>query len=419
VSNNKCLQSAALALSLTGLISAAAQATIHGQLDLRAVAASDTRGWVYEGLGKQRFDKDHGNLKLGQAIIEMRGDLGDTLSGTLALNGYDDRRGFADVTEAYVQWKPLPIEGYRIKTKVGAFFPPLSLENFNVGWTNPWMVSSSAINTWVGEELRTLGAEVSISRPGIMHQSPHDIELLYSAFAANDPAGGLLSWRGWSVGDRITGLSETLPYPDLPGIYGPAGLFQRQGAFEKPFKELDDHYGFYAGVNYGYNGRIQLHALHYNNRGDPLVLKDQQWAWETEFDQMALRLDLPGKLVLLSQYMRGYTRFGVYGYGVDVDFKAHYLLLSKALGRHRLSARFDQFETADRDDMPGDNNSETGHALAVTWLYQLSTYQQSGVEILRISSAREGREYLQGNADEGADKPLPESSLQLFYRINF
>ena len=100
-----------------------AQASISGQLDLRAFSADDSRSWVYEGLGKQRFDQDQGNIKLGQAIIEAHGNLTSTLSGKLVFNGYDDREGFADVTEAYLQWKPLPLNGYRVKTKLGAFFP--------------------------------------------------------------------------------------------------------------------------------------------------------------------------------------------------------------------------------------------------------------------------------------------------------
>lgn len=417
--NNICrLQLFLTALFCVGLVSQV-HASISGQLDLRVLSADDARSWVDEGLGKQRFDNSQGNIKLGQAIVEARGNITDTLSGKLVVNGYDDRQGFADITEAYVQWKPLPIQGYRIKTKVGAFFPPLSLENNGTGWTNPWMVSTSAINTWVGEELRTLGGEISFSRPGQMHQSPHDFELLYSIFTANDPAGGLLSWRGWSVGDRITGLSETLPFPDMPGIYGSTGLFKKQGDFEKPFYELDHHYGFYSGASYGYNGRLQLRALHYNNRGDPLVLKDQQWAWETEFDQLALRLDLPQQTTLLSQYMEGYTKFGVYGYGVDVDFNSWYLLLSKALGKHRLSARYDKFETIDRDDMPGDNNSESGNALALTWLYQFTRQQQTGVEYLRIRSRREGREYLSDAVADYADPAISESSLQVFYRVHF
>ncbi len=400
-------------------LTAQVQAGISGQLDLRALSAEDTRTWVYQGLGKQRFDNNHGKVKLGQAIVEARGNITDTLSGKLVVNGYDDRAGFADVTEAYVQWKPLPINGYRIKTKVGAFFPPLSLENGGTGWTNPWMISSSAINTWVGEELRTLGGEIALSRPGQMRQSPHDFELLYSLFSANDTAGGLLSWRGWSVGDRITGLSETLPLPDMPGIYGSSGLFKTQGAFVKPFHEQDNHHGFYTGASYGYNGRLQVRALHYNNRGNPQVIKNQQWGWETKFDQLALRLNLPGQTSLLSQYMRGYSKFGVYRYGVDVDFSSWYLLLSKALGKQRLSARYDKFESIDRDDMPGDNNSETGNAIALTWLYQFTRQQQTGVEYLRTRSNRDGRGYLAGATNGAAATTLMENSLQVFYRISF
>ena len=117
--------------------------------------------------------------------------------------------------------------------------------------------------------------------------------------------------------------------------------------------------------------------------------------------------------------MKGYTKFGVYGYGVDVDFSSWYLLLSKALGKHRLSLRYDSFETIDRDDMPGDNNSEDGSAIALTWLYQLNHKQQTGIEYLRIHSQRPGREYLNSAYHQGTGTSRSESSLQVFYRINF
>ncbi|RYZ87571.1 MAG: hypothetical protein EOO68_27470, partial [Moraxellaceae bacterium] len=169
------------------------RAEVSGLIDVRAVKADDTQTWLYEGLGKQRFDEAHDGIKLGQAILDLRANLTDTITGKLVFNGYDERNGFADITEAYVQWKSLPVESKyfsrsRVRAKVGAFFPAISLENNGVGWSNPWMLSTSAINNWVGEELRTLGAEFSWSRPGQLNDSPHDIDLTYAVFTANDPA---------------------------------------------------------------------------------------------------------------------------------------------------------------------------------------------------------------------------------------
>lgn len=400
-------------------------ADVSGLLDLRVVKADDTQAWLYEGLGKQRFDGAHEGIKLGQAILDLRGNLSDTITGKLVFNGYDDRTGFADITEAYVQWKPLPLDTpfnqtYRVKTKVGAFFPAISLENSGVGWSNPWMLSTSAINNWVGEELRTLGAEFSWSRPGQLNNSAHDFDLNYAIFTANDPATSLIAWRGWSIGDRTTGLTERLPLPNMPSVYGPTGIFDSQGNSEKPFTEIDHHYGYYLGVNYGYNNWISVRALHYDNRGDPLGMDGDQWSWLSSFNHLAVKVDLENGFSVLTQAMRGNTRWGVEGYGVDTTYETWYLLFSQTLGKHRLSARYDKFRMLDKDQMPGDDNSEDGHAIAVTWLLNLNESNQTGMEYLKILSARAGREYLRSTVNQYvAQFPVTETSLQLFYRYKF
>lgn len=408
-------------ITLSSLMSAPlAIAELSGLIDLRAVKGDNTQTWLYEGLGKQRFDDAHDGVKLGQVILDLRANLTDTVTGKVVLNGYDNRHGFADITEAYLQWKPLPFETYRIKAKLGAFFPAISLENNGVGWSNSWMLSTSAINNWVGEELRTLGTEFSWSRPGQLHDSPHDFDLSYAIFTANDPATSLLAWRGWSIGDRVTGLTERLPFPDMPSVYGATGIFDSQGSSEKPFTEIDHHYGYYMGANYGYNNWISVRALHYNNRGNPLGINSGQWSWLTSFNHLAIKVDFENNFSILMQSMRGKTRWGVEGYGVDATYESWYVLFSQAFGKHRFSTRYDNFRMGDKDHMPGDDNSENGHAIALTWLVNLNESNQMGIEYLKILSTRAGREYLGGAMDEAAGKAtLAETTLQLFYRYKF
>ena len=62
-------------------------------------------------------------------------------------------------------WKPISA-GIRAadgdvswSVKTGAFFPTISLENDDLGWTSPYTLTPSAINSWIGEELRTIGSE--------------------------------------------------------------------------------------------------------------------------------------------------------------------------------------------------------------------------------------------------------------------
>ena len=59
-----------------------------------------------------------------------------------------------DLTEAYLQFRPYPRDGFRLRLKAGAFYAPISLENRASGWDSPYTLSYSAINTWLGKELR-------------------------------------------------------------------------------------------------------------------------------------------------------------------------------------------------------------------------------------------------------------------------
>jgi hypothetical protein len=89
-----------------------------------------------------------------------------------------DVGGRLDVTEVYLDWKPFPKNGWRWRTKFGAFYPPVSLENRAAGWASGYSLSSSAINTWLGEEFRTIGAEVTATWLGSQHNGSGDLSLI-------------------------------------------------------------------------------------------------------------------------------------------------------------------------------------------------------------------------------------------------
>ena len=61
----------------------------------------------------------------------------------------------------------MPKSAWRSNLKIGAFYPPISLEHRASGWSNPYTISSSALNTWVGEELRTIGVGYELDHLGI------------------------------------------------------------------------------------------------------------------------------------------------------------------------------------------------------------------------------------------------------------
>lgn len=384
---------------------------LEALIDLRLVSADSRHGWLYEGLDKQRFDARHEGLRLGQAVVEARAQPFDTVGATLVLNAYSDRDGVADVTEAYLTWRPLPRGPWRWELRAGAFFPEISLENSATGWTSPYMLSTSAINNWVGEEMRTIGAELSLARPGRFANSPHDLRFAAAAYGWNDAAGGLITWRGWTVGDRITGLSERVPLADLP-VFRPGAAFAAQVQWEEPFHEIDDRVGWYVDAAYGYRNTFELRALHYDNRGDPFGFSGGQWAWETVFDAFGLAWRPLEGFELLAQYLRGDTVFGVRQYGVFGDFRAWYGLASYRRGAHRVSLRYDDFAVDDRDFLAVDDNAEDGRAWAVAYLLQLTDRIEVAAEYLRIASRRPARMALGAAQGIRSDEDLYQFALR-------
>jgi hypothetical protein len=359
----------------------------RGLLDVRAVDADAPRSFLDGGLGKTRSDS---GLQLGQAVLRADADLLDTITATLELSADDRHDGVIDVREAWLGWSPLPAGAWKIRVKAGQFFPPSSVEidYDGVGWTPRRTISSSAINSWIGEELRTNGIEWSARRLGRYAGAPYDVGLVAAVFNGNDPTGTLLAWRGWSISDRIAGRNEALQLADLP-VYRADGAIPRQSRTIHPFRELDGHLGYYAGANFNLGTRLELAALHYDNRADPWVVKDGQYGWRTRFDHVSAVVRPQGQWELLMQAMRGDTLMG--RNAVALDFQSWYALLSHPVGVGTLAVRYDRFRTSEHDVLPGDPNSESGHGVALAYDWPLADNLALMTEALLVRSERAAR----------------------------
>jgi hypothetical protein len=384
---------------------------LQALVSLRGVAADGETSWLDRGLGKLRFDDRDEPLALGAVALDYRAVLLPTVTAHATATAYGDGQHVIDLDEAYLAWRPVPHSSWKWQLRGGAFHAPFSLENTDIGWTSPYTVSSSALNSWFGEELRTIGGEVQLTHLGAPAGSPHDVSVVGALFRANDPAGALLSWRGWAIGDRQTGLTERLPLADLPA-FRPTGSFPPQGDFEEPFHEIDERTGWYAGVQWDYLQRSRLRLQRYDNRGNPAAidLYGQQWAWRTEFDHAGWQLRLPGDVELIAQYAWGSTEMDGYtGPLVYADFDAGFLLLSRAFGRQRLSARYDDFAVSDQDTTPDDPNAEHGHAWTLAWFLQAGDWAgghwRVGAEGLQVDSWRPARRLL-GDAPSQRERQL-------------
>jgi len=157
--------------------------------------------------------------------------------------------------------------------------------------TSSYAISPSAINSWVGEEIRVLGVEAK----AIYRGDINTIALTGAVFGFNDPAGTLLAYRGWGIGDAKVGIQGELPLARLLSI-GPNSTFVKQPFWVRPVREINERSGYYLAVDWELYDFIQFGGLYYDNRGDPEAIEAGQYARRTKFLNLYAELDLSNEL---------------------------------------------------------------------------------------------------------------------------
>jgi hypothetical protein len=268
---------ASIALSLASAVPAGAQElSVDALADVRLIRPSSQRSWNDGGLGRLRFGGNGDNdpdLRLDQLIADTTLKLGPDALVFATFRHERTQQTAIDVLEVYGQYRFRPSEATQATVKLGAFYPPVSFENDGIGWTSPWTLTSSAINTWVGEELKTIGAEALIE----WRTGNGVIGLTGAVFGGNDPTGLLIAARGWSFGDRPTGLFDRVRVADDVGRRARRYIPH----YETEFLEMDDRAGFYGGLSWRENGLGRMALLHYDNKADPAARRFGQVAWRT------------------------------------------------------------------------------------------------------------------------------------------
>lgn len=383
-------------------------------LEVGYLTSSGHPSWTEGFVGKLRYQDD--GVVLNRAFLDYKGRLTDTLKAHIVLEGYDDDLGNAiDFTQAYVEWRPVPKSETRYRLKVGAFYPRISMENVDPGWSSPYTLNSSAINTWVAEELRSTGAEFTISRRPASLGGAHTFSVNLAAFVGNDPAGSLLAWKGWSVHDRQSRFSDDLPLPPLPQIQ-PGGMFEAQDPYVEPFQEIDGEIGYYVNAEWRFGKKLLVRAMHYDNRAVPTAIENGQYGWTTKFDHIGLQTTLPGGVGVIAQWMTGSTVMGPVMNGahvVDVEYDSYFALLTRSFDKHRISARYDHFDVTQNDTTPEDNNPENGHAWTVNYQYSFSDKVSLAAEWLSIKTHHCGWVYY------GIPPTETETQTQVTLRLRF
>ncbi len=384
------------ALELSGLV--------QGNL----IFADAEPSFVNSGTGILRYDDD--GLNLSQALLEVTHDLSSSFSASATVNAYGDGDLRFGVTEAFINWKPLSANRIKTKGKVGFFYPRMSAENVDLGWLSPYTYTPSAINSWIGEEIRIAGVEASLFSPGRARRSPWSWELTGAIFGANDPAGSLLSWRGFALHDRQSLHHDRVHFAPYPSVVPPSQI--SGPPWVEPFHEIDNRLGAYLGAHLRRAGGPDLRFYLYDNNADPLQLNSQRlYAWDTRFLSVAYAQEVLPGLTLLSQWMHGQTDMG--DSLVAVDFDSAYLMMSLARGQDRFSLRYEFFEVDEADEYPRDPNNSDGRAWTLSWRRDLNNKLQIGAEYLWTRNTAENR------ATVGVAPRLTQQQLGLTLQYRF
>jgi len=417
------LSRGAAALAAAALAAPASAAESDRPPRHRAVSAAllgsstGLTGWADGGYSKLSITDDGASAL--RVFAEYRARLAPTLNLRVVADYTAVGASGLDFTEAVVDWRPIPTSRNQQQWRFGAFYPPFSLENGERGWQSPFTYSFSAINTWLGEEIRPIGAEWSLRRRLEGAGRGHEIKGFASIFYGNDPAGSLLFWRGWGLHDRQTRLNDRLEIPGMPTFDG-AGTLLAQPL--EAFTETDHRPGAYAGVEWRYARRALLQFAHYDNRADPTSYTpaDRVWGWHTTFDHVALQVTLPAELGLVAQWMGGSTYWisrawpdGTLQPGwsfVDDHFASRFLLLTRKLGSaNRLTLRYDTFDV-ERVGL----ESDKGHAWTFAYRFEPAGRFHGGVEWLRIVSKRGAWPLFYGLPERQTEEQL---RVQVAYRL--
>ena len=393
----------------TGLPAAASELTLDGLVFLRGTAVSSQPSWREGAFGRVTLGADSTDDEDVYATARLHLTL--DWQPSPFFGAYVHVAGRAEpsrvdgeevgIIEAILRASvPVGSSG-ALSFELGHFFLPTSRENVELAWSSPYTLTYSALNTWIGEEMRLTGLLVEYE----LDAGDRDqVRFGASAFGGNDSTGALLAWRGWAFGDRLSVFGEVVPLPLLDSL-APGGDFYRQrDDGSKPFGEdLDDRVGWAGYLRWRHADRAVLQLTRYDNRGDRRLYQGE-YAWRTELNQLGVELKPDDSWTLAGEYLDGSTGMGfVVPRKVQVDFETAYLLASWQRRAFRTTLRYEIFEVIDVDRLGADDNNEDGDAWTFAVFYEPRQDLRLGLELSRVDADRPAAAAHDFELDTGAD----------------
>jgi hypothetical protein len=383
--------------------------------DFRLVGVNGEESWTTGGFGKLRSGSDGdwrtkpepGNFKL-----VWQPSFGWAVSATVVGAFQGGERNEAGISQAFLAVKPLLSEKLRFSARAGLFWPPVSLEHEGADWHVEDTITPSAINSWIGEEVRPAAVEAN----AVLKAGNHEITATAALFAANDTAGTLLTFRGWALHDRETLDGNRQPLPPMT-----AAFVGYQPEFTHPLMDIREGFadrpGYYAKLGWRPPLPVRVELFHYDNRGDPEAFNlDNEWGWRTKFNNVGAVADLGGGAELKLQAMKGRTLMGYdegQGIWVDCRFRSAFALVTKPVGKTHLAARIEAFATRQHGSLISEESEEDGWAATIAARRGFGSYLTGVVELLHVSSRREQRE------EHGLDARQRQTQIQAALRVRW
>ncbi len=379
--------------------------------DVRVVAVGGETSWVNGGFGKLRSGGNGSVPQVGNVSLVWKPQLSWSLGATVVGMIVGGQRPQAGVSEAYLSYRPMRSSTIAFSARAGLMWPPLSLEHEGSDWHVRDSITPSAINSWIGEEVKPLAAEGTV----VTVAGRHKFRATAAMMTANDTAGTLLTFRGWALHDRVTLAFNRQPLPPLGEF---AGL---QAAYSHPL--LDVHKGF--GKRIGYYAKftwqppvpLRVEIFRYDNGADPedVTSVGPEWGWRTRFNHLGVAADLGSGLQFKSQAIAGRTRMGFRAPArrwVDERFRSAYALIAHSSGKVTLAVRGDVFDTQARGSKWTHEYDEQG------WAGMLSAkrdwkHVSALLELLHVWSNVPARR------NTGAIERMPQTQFQAELRMHW
>ena len=382
-----------------------------GSIDLRASVVGGETGWLESGFGKLRWGGDNGEsqarARIAAADLAWKPRFTFNLSGLVSVVHQAGQSNDVDLNEAFLSFRSNPA-ATRVSARAGVLWPPISLEHGGSTWQVADSITPSAVNSWVGEEVKVLAFEGKVEH----RFADQTLAITAALFKHDDMAGTLLTYRGWALHDVRTGVRTAF---DLPPLSRFAANFQPDETY--PFREIDRRPGYYGRIEWRPPAPVALHAFFYDNGGDRTSIDShKQWSWETRFFEAGLRWQPTDDIRVLAQALNGET---VMGYSIpggrwfDMGFQSGYALVQRAVGSDTVSGRIDGFRTRDRTFRTIDDNQENGWAATASWRHRLAPHVDLILEAQHVASKRNARRLA------GEDPKQDQTVLQSAVRLSF